>query len=855
MTESTFLWCLTQHLAMTTLLAFMVLLVCRLVRVNAATRHVLWLLVLIRLIVPPVATWPWAIPVSAVDSQGSESARPNSAESGPPNASRLVSIQDVTPVAEAPERSRVAFQVDAGQQTARGHHENATVAALTPDDKHPRHRWSAQLVASLVLVAFWAGGSLLVTVRLMRKFRQVAHLVRKKQDVSPWLLTDLGLWCKRLSLPQPVLVITEAIRSPFLWCLGPVCLVWPQSQSQPRQRESAQPILVHELAHLKRKDHWTAWVELIALILWWWNPVFWFVRRQLNSSAEMACDAWVVDLLPDQRRDYAESLIEFSRRRDTTRPAFGSVGADASFRHHLKKRLEMIMTQDSTTQFSKWTAMAVALLGVLSLPLFAVDAALEPPVDRDTALISETAANDPASGKPDTDNTLPFEPNEQDSKQDRGGVPGIGVGSPVVNASPLYSKESKAVVSAFAPLKPSQKNAGSGDSSDDASPADSASLIEVLNRIEEKYYGRVDRSELERAAIEAIISRLDDKSSVLTREQYSEMSISIDGNLVGVGVAIHLDPESHYPVITRPIRNSPGLASGLRRNDVIVSIDGEPTKGLSLKETVNRIRGPQGSSVVLGIQRGDETLDVSVVRERFETSLINPWSISADGTENYLIHPDDGIMYVHIPAFTQHTVPQLRKVIGGLENRPLKGLVLDLRDCAGGLLTAATALADLFVDEGIIMTSQGRDAAENRTYHATSGGDLIDLPLAVLVNARTASAAEIVAACLQDHHRAIIVGEQTYGRGTVQSLFPLVSGGALKLTTAAWVRPNGKSLLRREGSDVWGVQPDRDHAVPVTDAIRDELAQQRTMRLAGEGVDSGKDDVQLKQAIKALQRS
>jgi beta-lactamase regulating signal transducer with metallopeptidase domain len=129
--------------------------------------------------------------------------------------------------------------------------------------------------------------------------------------------------------------------------------VWPLSVSGSEQREQVRPVLVHELAHLKRHDHWTAWVAILALVVWWWNPLFWFVRRQLRASAEMACDAWVVELLPDQRRAYAELLVEFSRHGRTSQLAFGAVGADTGSRRMFRKRLEMIMKENFATRLPK----------------------------------------------------------------------------------------------------------------------------------------------------------------------------------------------------------------------------------------------------------------------------------------------------------------------------------------------------------------------------------------------------------------------------------------------------------------------------------------------------------------------
>lgn len=160
----------------------------------------------------------------------------------------------------------------------------------------------------------------------------------------------------------------------------------------------------------------------------------------------------------------------------------------------------------------------------------------------------------------------------------------------------------------------------------------------------------------------------------------------------------------------------------------------------------------------------------------------------------------------------------------------------------------------MFIDEGVILSSQGRSEDENITFQANAGGEYTDLLLFVVMNGFTASAAEIVVASLQDHNRATVVGEQTYGRGTVQSLFRLRDGSALKLTTAAWLRPNGKTLIRREGKDDWGVQPDPGHAVALTEEVHKQLAQQKQIRLSGKQLTSPVDDPQLNKSIAVLRR-
>jgi carboxyl-terminal processing protease len=371
----------------------------------------------------------------------------------------------------------------------------------------------------------------------------------------------------------------------------------------------------------------------------------------------------------------------------------------------------------------------------------------------------------------------------------------------------------------------------------------------VLEKIEKQYYGEVDQKELEKAAIAAIMAKLDDDAAVLTPEQMKDFARQMDDQLAGVGIAIHIDKETKQPAVTRVILRSPAQAAGIRAKDLIVSIEGLGTKDATLKDIVAKPRGKRGTPVVLGITRGEEKLEIKVIREQFSPTRIEPWSATPDGKESYWV--DKTIGYVHIPAFTKQTASQFRGVVSQLQKDGAKSLVLDLRHCPGGLLTAATEIADLFIDEGIIVSSRGRARSENTNFRAKPETMFADLKVVVLVNKYTASAAEIVAACLQDHHRAAIVGEQTFGRGTVQSLLPLSGGGGLKLTTAAWMRPNGRTLHRREGRTDWGVRPDPGLTVEVTDEERKAVVVTRRSRLNGED-GSVEDDAQLQKALALL---
>ena len=842
MSEPPFLWWLGQHLLITTILALIVWLVCRIARPSAAACHVLWLLVLLRMMIPPAATWPWSIPSPF---ETSVSAAP--AESGSrfdlarPSSPEVVSVVDVVPVLDGSRR------------------EAATTLSELPRPASRRETaMGSQLSADAFLAGLWGVGSLAAVMILVLRIRRVRLLLKRGTHVEGWLEDDVAGWSRRLAVRRPQCLVTDAVRSPLLWCLGRVRLVWPAALGGSAHQAVARPILVHELAHLKRRDHWTAWLETAALAVWWWNPVYWFARRELRAAAEMACDAWVVELLPDQRRSYAESLVELSRHGRAPQLA---VGANSGPKRNFERRLEMIVRGDSATRMTRWIAVFAVLLGAVSLPVFAIEPA-EPSDAQEEAAAEERTSDEQEIADLVAEVNQLYEAQRYAeaaavARQARVRFPEQTVAAILVSRLELVENlkglgRDEAESGAYEPDESENGLLAQNDRGESAPPDRSATLDEVLEHIESKYYGEFDRRDLERVAIEAVLSKLDNRSTLMSKTEYENLTTSIDGELEGVGIAINLSPESEQPVVARAIRNSPAEHAGLKRDDIILSIDGQSTENLDLPQIVRLIRGPRGSAVVLQVERADETLEVKVVRERFETLTVNPWSVSEEGGEQYWADREAGIGYVHIPTFTRNTASQMQSTLTELTAEGMQGLVLDLRDCHGGLLSAAVDLVDMFIDEGVILTSQGRSTAETTTFRASAGGAYVDLPLAVLVNGETASAAEIVAAALQDHHRAAIIGQQTFGRGTVQSVFQLQGGGALRLTTAAWLRPNGRSLLRREGRDTWGVQPDAGWAVAVEDELAGQLAQQREERLNGKEPETPVADPQLEMAVDAL---
>jgi carboxyl-terminal processing protease len=318
-------------------------------------------------------------------------------------------------------------------------------------------------------------------------------------------------------------------------------------------------------------------------------------------------------------------------------------------------------------------------------------------------------------------------------------------------------------------------------------------LAEVIERVKRDYVDRVEDHDLIEAAIRGMIADLDPHSAFLDPAELLDVRISTSGKYTGIGVEVGVEDGSI--VVISPIDGSPAARAGILAGDVIFSVDGMPVSGTDLEDTVSRMRGAAGTTVQLGILREgrDEPLSVELQRGRVAVK-----SVRAEFLES-------GEAYVRISHFTDGTADDLRGALRDLERRaerPLPGLVLDLRNNPGGVLDAAVAVADVFLDGGLIVSAEGRMAEARFRIEATPGDVLAGAPLSVLVNAGSASASEIVAGALKDHRRATIIGKPTFGKGSVQTIMPLSEGRAIKLTTSRYYTPSGMSIHAR------GVAPD-----------------------------------------------
>lgn len=342
-------------------------------------------------------------------------------------------------------------------------------------------------------------------------------------------------------------------------------------------------------------------------------------------------------------------------------------------------------------------------------------------------------------------------------------------------------------------------------------------MWQVSGRSLEKH----DDQELFEGAMEGITAKLDEYSDYIGPKDLAAFNETLDRKFGGVGIEILLDRDTGQLTVVSPLVGTPAHRAGIRAGDKILRIDGKSTQGLSLDDARDRMRGDPGQPVTLTILHpdDDEPVDVEIIREEIKVDTVVGDTRDDDGTWDYMLDEYDGIAYVRINSFSGDTADEFRRVLGDLEDRGMRGMVLDLRDNPGGLLSAAVEVCDSLVPAGVIVSTQGRGGRPYRAFYATKQGTFSGFPVAVLINNYSASASEIVAACLQDHGRAAVVGERSFGKGTVQEIIDLEPGqGVLKLTTAGYHRPSGVNIHRGSDAtedDAWGVRPDEGYEVAV----------------------------------------
>lgn len=315
---------------------------------------------------------------------------------------------------------------------------------------------------------------------------------------------------------------------------------------------------------------------------------------------------------------------------------------------------------------------------------------------------------------------------------------------------------------------------------------------EILDIVEKNYVEPVDSKTLLQGAINGMIKNLDPHSSYMTPEMYKELESETRGSFGGIGIEITI----HKDILTvvSPIEDTPAFQAGVKAGDKIIMIEGKSTKDINIMEAVNRLRGPKDTKVTISILRGKEN--------KLRDFVITRAIIKIVSVKHKLL--DDQIGYVRIASFQDKTADDLKKALQEMttKNKSLKGIVLDLRNNPGGLLNQSIEVSDVFLKSGVIVSTKGRTKGMESKVSARDTGDEFTAPIVVMVNEGTASAAEIVSGALQDNGRALVLGTQTFGKGSVQTVIPLEDGAALKLTTARYYTPKGRSIQAE------GIAPD-----------------------------------------------
>lgn len=364
---------------------------------------------------------------------------------------------------------------------------------------------------------------------------------------------------------------------------------------------------------------------------------------------------------------------------------------------------------------------------------------------------------------------------------------------------------------------------------------DLRAFAEIFGRIKQDYVEPVEDRELLEHAIRGMLTGLDPHSAYLNADEYRSLQVGTTGEFGGLGIEVGL--EDGFVKVIAPIDDTPAQRAGVQAGDLIIKLDDRPIKGVSLDEAVKLMRGKRGTSITLTIVRESEKnpITITVVRDVIRVASVKSRIL------------EEGFGYLRISHFQSRSTQDMLQHLSGLKNQSggqLRGLVLDLRNNPGGILNGAVAVSDAFLTEGIIVYTQGRDEASRLDFTAAPDDVLEGSPIVVLVNGGSASASEIVAGALQDHKRAVIMGTRTFGKGSVQTIVPVNGHAAVKLTTARYFTPSGRSIQAE------GITPDiRLSDVKVTPVKSPDLAQVKEADLGGH-LENGNMDDNAKEKVK-----
>jgi carboxyl-terminal processing protease len=338
-------------------------------------------------------------------------------------------------------------------------------------------------------------------------------------------------------------------------------------------------------------------------------------------------------------------------------------------------------------------------------------------------------------------------------------------------------------------------------------------FVDAVEKVETNYVRPVSRRELLETALEGMLQNLDPHSSYINTSELKQFRRQIEGKFGGIGIQVDVDTDNGRLRVIAPMVGTPAYEAGILAGDQIVEIDGHSAEGMSSDKAVEILSGRPGTDVKLSVlhEGSPDPVPINITRAIINIPSVLGDRRTPDDRWDLLIDKEKKIGYVRVVGFNERTSAELRKVLDQLKENGGRGLIMDLRDDPGGLLSAAVEVSDLFLDEGEIVSTKGRNTLP-RKYEAQKGSPYEEIPMVVLINQNSASASEIVAAALQDHKRAAIVGQRSYGKGSVQNIIDLDGGNSvLKLTVASYYRPSGENIHRfknAKATDKWGVSPD-----------------------------------------------
>jgi len=360
-------------------------------------------------------------------------------------------------------------------------------------------------------------------------------------------------------------------------------------------------------------------------------------------------------------------------------------------------------------------------------------------------------------------------------------------------------------------------------------------LVDVETLIDGLYVEEPDLEKLQQGAINGMIEQLDDPyTTFVPRRDTEKFSKDLTGEYVGIGAEVQI--LDGWLTIASPLDGSPSWKAGVMAGDRVIKIDGNSTEGKTIDDAIEVLMGQPNTKVVITVERETETLDIEIIRDHIKVQAVKGFMrVEGDGNWEHIIDPSRQIGYVRLTQFTPGAAAEIADAIRGVNRdskAPMGGLILDLRFNPGGLLDEAVAIADMFIDEGTIVSTKGR-AYEERIEEAHARGTLTDLPVVVLINGQSASASEVLSGALSDHDRAVVIGSRSFGKGSVQTVRRLESGaGVLKITEQYYYLPSGRLLHRREDSTVWGVDPTPGYYVPLNnDQVFDMLTARRQQEI------------------------